>query len=228
MCKAVAEFAADDDLVVGGTIPPRFWKAVSSQFSNRVLVLTGLPDPLGDSPDGRQRHPGPGSSARDVVACVSRPQRRPYRAAIAAAGLRARGQQRSHGGEPGKPSWSSWPGSRRPRIHGAPGDPRLVSLGAARTPRRARRPRGGSRYPGTAAWYMCELVALLHESVADNRPVDRAGMDPHRGFDKAIWLGPVGWVAPGHLVVVEDVREVPGPEGAGQLYLSGDVAPAHR
>ena len=57
VCKAVAEFAADDDLVVGGTIRTAIWKAVSSQFSNRVLVPR-LPDPLGDSPDGRQRHPG--------------------------------------------------------------------------------------------------------------------------------------------------------------------------
>ena len=82
--------------------------------------------------------------------------------------------------------------------------------------------------PGNCRLIQCELVGLLHESVADNRPVDRVSMDPHRGFDKAIWIVPVGWVAPGHLVVVEDVREVPGPEGAGQLYLSGDVAPAHR
>src|SRR3954447_24549993 len=73
-----------------------------------------------------------------------------------------------------------------------------------------------------------ELVGLLREGVADNRPVDRASTDPRPGFDKAIRIGSVRWVAPRHLVVVEDIREVPGPEGAGQFCLSGDVAPAHR
>src|SRR6185312_8003214 len=82
--------------------------------------------------------------------------------------------------------------------------------------------------PGNCCLVERELVGLLREGVADNRPVDRASTDPHRGFDKAVWIGPVGWVAPGHLVVVEDVREVPGPEVGGQLRLSGDVAPAHR
>src|SRR5581483_12373667 len=90
-------------------------------------------------------------------------------------------------------------------------------LGAARTPRRARRPRRRQLLRGYCRLVQRELVGLLHESVADNRAVDRVGMDPHRGFDKAIGIGPVGWVAPGHLVVVEDEREVPGPEVGGQL-----------
>src|SRR6476469_7736824 len=84
--------------------------------------------------------------------------------------------------------------------------------------------RGGSRRAGHCRLVQGELVALLGESVPDNRPVDRAGTDPHRSFDEAIRIGPVGWVTPGHLVVVEDVGQVPGSEGAGQPYLSGDVA----
>ena len=59
---------------------------------------------------------------------------------------------RAHGGEPGKPSWSSWP---VPDDHASMGlrPSSLGILGAAMTPRRARRPCGGRRYPGTAAWY---------------------------------------------------------------------------
>jgi hypothetical protein len=63
----------------------------------------------------------------------------------------------------------------------------------------------GATLPGNRRLVERELVALLREGVADDRPVDRASPDPHRGFGKGIWIVPVRRVAPGHLVVVEDV-----------------------
>lgn len=37
-------------------------------------------------------------------------------------------------------------------------------LGTARTPRGAKRPRGGSRYPGTAAWYSVNWLACSEKA----------------------------------------------------------------
>ena len=37
-------------------------------------------------------------------------------------------------------------------------------MSAARTPRRARRPRGGGRYPGTAAWYSVNWLACSEKA----------------------------------------------------------------
>src|SRR5689334_24828284 len=69
------------------------------------------------------------------------------------------GARAPHGGEPGDAivvvlAWFQT--TTHPWARAIPG---WVSLGAARTPRRASRPRGGSRYPGTAAWYSVNWLA---------------------------------------------------------------------
>src|SRR4051794_23630421 len=123
VCKAVAEFAADDDLVVGGTIPPRFGRRCHR--SSPTGCWRGCLVPLGTA-----RTVDSGIQARIIST-----RRRSLRLASGASpipGCDRRGGGCTPGGKggvrapwrwTGKPPLSSWPGSRRPRIHGAPGDP---------------------------------------------------------------------------------------------------------
>jgi len=83
--------------------------------------------------------------------------RRPDRAATAAAGLHARGKgpmEVNRGAIVVVLAWFQT--TTHPWARAIPG---WVSLGTARTSRRARRPRCGSRYPGTAAWYSVNWLA---------------------------------------------------------------------